>query len=497
MKNKTEKLKKFIIKHDNLFFVLLFLIIITGYALNINTSVTDELWNFQNVYKIYNGYKIYVDANVITTPLFHYIGVLIFKIFGVNFLSFRIYNIIIWIFLMLGIYQIYKNNNVRKIFALLFSLINMYVLIPTLIGSSNYNVLALVFVLYGILVIFNKSKMKPNTYIILEALIIVLIVLTKQNIGFYYILGYIIYSICYKEKVKNILKIFVIDIIMAILFILFLKYRGCLYGFINYAILGLNEFGTKNIAASLEPTIFLVFMMVVNVILIYFINKRNIKIINKNNCNIIFCFAMPLTFIAYPIFNYNHIILALILHIILFLSIFYNFFVEINLKEKYWKIIVAFFMLLLITISIGKTIIYFNKINKEKINYNNIYFGTLLSENQKNKIEKVTDFIKNSNEKVVDISPDAALYMMPLKRSNGSYDLLLKGNLGKDGEEGIIKEIKNNKNIIYLINDNEFLFQESPKIKEYIKNNFKNTGKIEDLEIYQSKGIVNSIDSNN
>ena len=46
----------------------------------IKTVPTDEMWNFQNIYKMYNGYKIYIDANVVTTPIFHFIGMIIFKL---------------------------------------------------------------------------------------------------------------------------------------------------------------------------------------------------------------------------------------------------------------------------------------------------------------------------------------------------------------------------------------------------------------------------------
>lgn len=97
MKENLIKVKKFVEKHDEIFVTILIFIMSLGYSLYIKTLAGDELWNFQNVYKIYNGYKIYVDANVITTPIFHCIGVLFFKTFGANFLVFRLYNIIICI----------------------------------------------------------------------------------------------------------------------------------------------------------------------------------------------------------------------------------------------------------------------------------------------------------------------------------------------------------------------------------------------------------------
>ena len=74
MKEKIKKVEKIMAKHDELFFILVFLLMISGYALDVETLVGDEVWNFQHIYKMYSGYKIYVDANVITTPMFHIIG---------------------------------------------------------------------------------------------------------------------------------------------------------------------------------------------------------------------------------------------------------------------------------------------------------------------------------------------------------------------------------------------------------------------------------------
>ena len=49
----------------------------------------DELWNFQNTYKIYNNYQIYSDANIIITPLFYMLGLGFLKLFGATLIAFR------------------------------------------------------------------------------------------------------------------------------------------------------------------------------------------------------------------------------------------------------------------------------------------------------------------------------------------------------------------------------------------------------------------------
>ena len=42
----------------------------------------DELWNFNNAYKMYNGYTLYKDSNLIITPFFFYIAYALFDIFS-------------------------------------------------------------------------------------------------------------------------------------------------------------------------------------------------------------------------------------------------------------------------------------------------------------------------------------------------------------------------------------------------------------------------------
>ena len=134
-----------------------------------------------------------------------------------------------------------------------------------------------------------------------------------------------------------------------------------------------------------------------------------------------------------------------------------------------------------------------NKVLSDKYNYkyNEPYFGTIFNDETEEKIKKVTEYMKKENNDFIYISSDAALYMIPLKQSNKEFDLLLLGNLGKEGENGVIekiKEVKGKKKI--LMNKEKFCWQESDKVIEFVKNNFTNVGEIkigeiEDILIYE------------
>ena len=74
-----------------------------------------------------------------------------------------------------------------------------------------------------------------------------------------------------------------------------------------------------------------------------------------------------------------------------------------------------------------------------------------------------------------------------LNRSNGVFDLLFMGNFGKDGENGMLKQISELKNTNILIekDENNLCWQESKKIKKYIQENFKCVGQINSFYIYE------------
>ena len=489
MKQVLDKMKQFIIKHDELFFVLMFSYIMIGITMYIKTEPTDEVWNFQNIYKMYNGYKIYVDANVITTPLFHIIGLVMFNLFGANFFIFKIYGVIINVTLIFIVYKIFKGLKMSKNLALLFSSV-VFVAETTIFHcSSNYNLLSLAISLLGILIIINREKYN-NKFIIIESIISFFVFFTKQNIGMFYLLGFIIYEILYEKKnnkIKNILKLLIINFILIITCMIVFNKNEILNGFISYCIFGIKEFSEKNFAIEL-PIIKELIISIVDILFLVLFNK-NKNLIKKQeikNMNIIACFAFPFLMISYPIFNVVHVDISLFVMYILLMYYIYLFFLDLEVNKNLIGRVAILIITVLSVISVVKTILYFYKIDYS-YKYNNIYFGSLLSDELKHKIDKVKKYIENSEENVIAFSTEAALYMMPLNRNNGSMDEPLLGNFGKDGEDGIIKQISSMSNTEILINKEKKVYQESEKIINYIKNNLVYVGEIDDLLIYETK----------
>lgn len=81
----------------------------------------------------------------------------------------------------------------------------------------------------------------------------------------------------------------------------------------------------------------------------------------------------------------------------------------------------------------------------------------------------------------------ASKYMIPMHRNNYKFDLLLDGNLGYNGEEKLIEEIKTIDNLLVIRQKPEVetvSIQQTDDIDEFIEKNYKKIGEINNLEIY-------------
>ena len=84
-------------------------------------------------------------------------------------------------------------------------------------------------------------------------------------------------------------------------------------------------------------------------------------------------------------------------------------------------------------------------------------------------------------------APLISLYLNDL--DNKDFDLPLRGNLGKDGEKGLIEKIKklNNTQILLLheTEDEKELYQFAYDVADYIRQNFTYIGQIDKFDIYE------------
>lgn len=489
-------MKKMLSK-DYILFGILFLITI-GIGENIDIAVSDELWNFQNIYKIYNGYGIYEGANIIITPLFFYIGNLIFKILGANFFVFRLYNCILVSILFFMIYKILKELIKSKKISIILTIIAiLYSNFFIIAIGANYNIMALDIVLIGIYVLITNKIENMQS---IQGIITGLIFFTKQNIGVYYGIAYFIYMFFdfnnkkynIKDILKDISKYFLGGIGISLIFLIELIINNKIDGFINYAILGMKEFSFKNISIELNNFIFFISIFLINVLVnIYLLKKAKLEDTERRNLKIILPFSIIIAMWTFPIFNKAHILLGILITIINLIYCIFIMFKDMIKENKIINNIMYILIIYLLLISFIKLFNWSNMILGEKyyFKYDEPYFGGVIEDEKYKDIKNVTDYIEKSNKKIIILSERAGLYMIPLKRNNGKFDLPLLGNLGKDGEEGLIDEIKKleNTQILLYKGKGDISDQESEKAINYIKNNWEKIDSIGEFEVYDNE----------
>lgn len=497
MKKIAKNIGKFIKKHDNLFVIILIIISALGITLNVLITNSDELWNFQSVYKMYNGHQIYKDFNVIITPLFFMIGEILFKIFGANFLTFRIYNLIIITAMYFITYLLLKTLGIRKkisiIILLILMIIKKYLLI---LCQANYNNMALMIYLLGVLIYLKKYKYNN----VLQGIILFLLFCTKQNVCVYYGIGLFIYGILQtskvKEKIKNLIIEFIIFITLIIGLLTIFYINNNLYEFISFTVLGIKEFANENISINISSILLVISSICINLtatVLFIKNEKIRVKTNEKEKLILLNCFAIPIILMIVPIMNDAHLLLGIYLSIILFIYILGLMMkkIEININCKIIDIILLILTILLLSISMYRfhNWMFCVKYMKEEYNITNKdpFYGGIIEEKTIENIIVVTNYITNSSDNVIVLSGKAALYMVPLQRNNGIFDLPFKGNLGKEGESGLMDQIKNLKNTVILLEKDEenAIWQESKLVRKYIIENMTQIGEIEEFYIYE------------
>lgn len=311
-----------------------------------------------------------------------------------------------------------------------------------------------------------------------------------------------------KEQFKQYIKIATIRIIgilipVAILFI-YLIITGAIQEFINYALLGIGTFSNNipyvrllqsgKIEIRMLSILMPISIMLMASILIItkVLKKENEKI---QNILTILIYSLSIIIVMYPISDEIHFLIGSSISII---GLIYMFSVlgkklydKINYTKKYkvYKIVTFAIWILIFAIILTKAInnIYvyaINEKNTEIAHFKNIEIG----QNLKDRINEIDRYIlekEQEGKKVYILDAEAAIYMIPINKYNKDYDMFLKGNIGKDGEEGQIEKIEQRQeNVLYLIKKENFNlnWQTPVNVIKYIRDNLE---KIEEINIYE------------
>lgn len=487
-------MKNFFKKYDIYFlFAFIVLIVIINTFFHIFDAY-DELWNFQNLYKMYNDYTIYKDSNIIITPIFFIVGNFLFHIFGATINTFRFYSILINVLQYILIFYIFKNLNTNKNLSFLYLTLIFSNIYSITSCGANYNLLAIDFILLGVILYLKQyNKKRYNIY---QGIIIFLVFFTKQNLGVFYAIGIVLFELIDKKISKyfflNQLQKFIFFMIPTSLSCITMYLDGNLFDFINYVFGGLFNFGNSNLYIDSSILEYISILLIIIGLYIFIIKNKNILSKEcKKNITFLFILSICISLVIFPIINFSHLIFAyILLYILLFhildtILINHIFYAEYHFKITNWCCVLFLFIILLHILSS----VYTNFDLLGNFDRTHPFYNAPIKEETIEKINIVSEYIKEKNSSgtdVIIVASDSAYTMINLNQSHRAFDLVFNGNLGYHGVEHLINEIKNCENTEFLIytDEEDRFWQESDEIREYIISNLEKIGNISNYSIY-------------
>lgn len=210
-----------------------------------------------------------------------------------------------------------------------------------------------------------------------------------------------------------------------------------------------------------------------------------------NNIITLFTFAICAYIIIIPILNKYHVYLAGLLMIINLIYVI-QFLLTPFLNEKKVKstinkltIFLLLFLLIFSVREVRNYLYYLDDVPKDSP-----FYGSIPTQELKDMIIEVGEYIQKNDQDTIVISsyaPLISLYLNDL--DNDDYDLALRGNLGKDGEQGLIEKIKQLDNtqilLLHETDEEKEIYQFAYDVANYIKQNYTYVGQVNKFDIYE------------
>lgn len=536
---------KKIFRKENIFILIVFVFALSTIIIK-PLGDLDEIWNYNVARNIAKGLIPYKEISTITTPFLPIINSIFLKFIADELIVMRILAAVLITAIIYMIYKIFKEITKENTVSMIIAMLMAILLQKNYCIDYNYMVLFLTLILtYLELRNSNKNNdekenseqqkvltKKTILFELTQGIIAGLAICTKQSLGFFIAIVTVICPLLQSDLSKNSQKQKIQKMglriagiaIPGFILIGYLLITVAWDDFISYAIKGISTFnnsipykklymqnGIIGILARILPYVIAIeIVLVIMLILKSFKKKEKQGYLEK----LIICsiYSLPMLIVIYPIADEIHFLIGSIMTWIEFSAIIFVIVKEIikkiliteenkrkkNLdKDKIKRKRNFIYKTIILLICIGlldflvvknykniKSYINQNK-NYEIKHYKGIEVPDVLKERTK-VIEEFTNKMEKENKEVYILDAEAAVYNIPLDKYTKNYDMFLKGNIGKDGEEGIIKQIqKDSENKVYLIKQEKYLlnWQTPTKVVEYVRNNMK---KLEDVDIFEA-----------
>ena len=372
--------------------------------------VNDEITTYGFSYNIARGLLPYKDYNMIIGPLYSLLMAIPIKIFGNKIILYELFNIMLYS----GIFTILYNKYKKKVIILIIAYLCCY----TLFIYNNF----CIFLLITILLLLD-SKYKNKTLLI--GLLIGCIIITKHNIGGVLAL---IYFFTGKDKIKRTIY----GSIPVIIMFIYLLLTNTLSGYLDYCIFGMGNF-LDNILIEPIP-------LVIFIIMLYVLIKDYKKTKQEYILYIIGSYIL-----LFPLMDFNHILVCILPFIYHLIKLDYKW-------NNYLYLLFVSFIIFTIIIRISDTLLSPNVLVLD----NNFLKYKIVSRETYERLQLIDNFYKTHNERIYILGDNSYITKIYLNKDIDFYDLINKGNLGKN-ESKFIDDMINycDKNKCYFIIDKE------------------------------------------
>lgn len=475
----------------------------------------DEVWNYNTANAFAMGLIPYKQVSMITTPLLPMINSIFLKVVFNSIMTYRVLMGIVFALIVLFIYLIIKELSNKKLLSYICAFFIGTLLIKKFLLDYNY-----LFLLISLVIAFLEIRdIKKNenfnfNHNLCVGVLTGLAFLTKQTIGILLIFVMILEVFMYMKKsgfdlkFNKFIKLIGVRILGMMgpitMFLIYLGVNGAFNDFINYAIKGVREFSNNvpyyrlfdsndKVVSIISRLFIIVYIPLFITFILESIKNKKLKDELINIYVLAFC-SIPVIAIIYPISDDFHLMVASVfaLIIIAYLLILVlkkiGSFIKIDIFYK--KLLLIGILVVIVLISFKNVVIERNINVKENVlvpfkHYEGIYVPEYLSK----RISDVTDKVRaysNSGKESIIVDAETAIYDIVLNRYKKNYDMLLIGNIGENGVEKIINEIKDSHNVYYFVKNPQYAlnWQLPEDIVDYIRNNLKYHETVSVFDVY-------------
>lgn len=476
----------------------------------------DEIWNYNTARAIASGLIPYREVSMITTPFLPMINSLFLH---------GIFNQVITMRILAALWGAGICYLIYRMFKQIWHESNLSLIATAGIGyllheffCLDYNFANLFLALALLLIAINQNRKKQTIEEIAQnkkrqigiGLLAGISLGMKQTTGLTICLVTLLLPVLdlhKKEDSKQWAKIMVYRIVgMAVPIIGLLGYliiTQSLSDFISYCVQGISTFTNQipyeQLLESEKTEIRLLARLVpiswIIVLIASIIKRKNSQ--ERNNWLSMLGYGLAMVIVIYPISDEIHFFIGSTIFILADIAILGMIgkniiqkliikFPKLHLKRIY-KIITLLIFLGLYGWIASKGVTNLKEyINQEKNQTIAHYQGIQINDYLKQRIDEIDQYITEKNKQgktIYILDAEAAIYQIPVNHYHKNFDMFLKGNIGKEGEKGIIQqiqELQQNPNNIFLIRHPNWSqnWQTPTEVIQYVRNHFTKTGEI-------------------